>query len=247
MVWNKPKTGEVFVSNFGTRYEVLEYVDCYNVKVKFLDSFGFEGWFQADSVRKGSVRNPYDKTVHGVGYMGEGNAETVANKSRLVEREAWYAMMSRSYCPKFKSKHRKYSECTVSEDWHCYQNFANWMKNQRFYGLGYQLDKDLLVRDNKVYSPDTCVLLPAHINQLVQRNISKKGLLPNGVRAVSESTFQATLQTVRGVTSVYGFQTVEDAYLKYKEMKEDYVKSVADMWFGSIDSKAYEALYEWRV
>lgn len=84
MVWNKPKIGEVFVSNFGTEYEVLEYVDCYNVKVKFLDSFGFEGWFQADSVRKGSVRNPYDKTVHGVGYMGEGDAETVANKSRLV-------------------------------------------------------------------------------------------------------------------------------------------------------------------
>lgn len=244
MVWNKPKIGEVFASNFGTEYEVLEYLDCYNVKVKFLDLFGFEGWFQSDAVRKGGIRNPYDKTVHGVGYMGEGGAETVANKSRLVEREAWYAMMSRSYCPKFKSKYRKYSECTVSEDWHCYQNFANWMKNQRFYGLGYYLDKDLLVRDNKVYSPDTCVLLPAYINQLVRRDIDKKGSLPNGVRAVSKSTFQATLQTVVGTTSVYGFETSEEAYLKYKEMKEDYVKSVADMWFGNIDTKAYEALYE---
>ena len=247
MAWNKPNVGEIFKSNFGTEYEVLEYLDCYNVKIKFLDSFGYEGWFQADAVRRGGVSNPFDKTVHGVGYTGVGDSATVLNKTRLVEREAWFAMMARGYCPKLKAKHPKYADCTVSEDWHCYQNFANWMKNQRFYGLGYQLDKDLLVKDNKIYSPETCILLPSYINQLIQRDIKKIGTLPKGVDQVSKNNFRAVLKTLGDTTRVSGFGSPEDAYVKYKEMKEEYVKSVADLWFGNIDARAYKALYEWEL
>jgi hypothetical protein len=64
---------------------------------------------------------------------------------------------------------------------------------------------------------------------------------------VSKNNFRAVLKTLGDTTRVSGFGSPEDAYVKYKEMKEEYVKSVADLWFGNIDARAYKALYEWEL
>jgi len=51
----------------------------------------------------------------------------------------------------------------------------------------YQLDKDLLIPKNKIYSEDTCVLLPAALNSFVMNTESKRTELPQGVVLVPEN------------------------------------------------------------
>ena len=52
-----------------------------------------------------------------------------------------------------------------------FQSFANWSVQQVGYGVpGYQLDKDLLVKGNKVYSPENCCFLPGEINSAITRD-----------------------------------------------------------------------------
>lgn len=65
--------------------------------------------------------------------------------------------------------------------------FVSWCHDQQGYGnkdaLGnkWQLDKDLLVLGNKVYSPDTCIFVPSKINSLLLSSKSIRGEYPIGV------------------------------------------------------------------
>ena len=59
-------------------------------------------------------------------------------------------------------------DCSVYEGWHNFQNFAKWYEDN-YYEIEEEqmhLDKDILVKGNKVYSPDTCVFVPETINGL---------------------------------------------------------------------------------
>ena len=43
---------------------------------------------------------------------------------------------------------------------------------------GKHLDKDLLVCNNKVYSPETCVFVPREINQFLTKSNNSRGKYP---------------------------------------------------------------------
>lgn len=60
----------------------------------------------------------------------------------------------------------------VCDEWHNFQNFKNWyISNYRFdledKGINLQLDKDLLSKNVKIYSPNTCIFLPNKINRFL--------------------------------------------------------------------------------
>ena len=46
---------------------------------------------------------------------------------------------------------------------------------------GWQLDKDILIKGNKIYSPDTCCFVPSEINNLFVGCNKSRGSLPIGV------------------------------------------------------------------
>lgn len=75
---------------------------------------------------------------------------------------AWKDMLSRCYSAKFKEQWPTYIGCTVSEEWKTFSNFRSWMVVQDWEGM--QLDKDLLVEGNKVYSDKTCVFVTRAVN-----------------------------------------------------------------------------------
>lgn len=91
----------------------------------------------------------------------------------------WKDMIKRCYCHKYHANHPSYADCTVCEEWLTFSNFKAWMENQDWEGR--QLDKDLLVRGNKVYSPLTCVFLPSQVNVFLIESRAKRGLWPLGV------------------------------------------------------------------
>lgn len=74
----------------------------------------------------------------------------------------WFAMLTRCYNKNEIRKHPSYAECSVCESWLLFSNFKQWMEQQDWEGK--DLDKDLLVKGNKVYSPETCCFISREIN-----------------------------------------------------------------------------------
>ena len=74
-------------------------------------------------------------------------------------------MFDRCYNPEVHARVPEYIDCEVSDEFCNFQNFAKWY-DRKIYTSSYalELDKDLLVRDNKIYSPSTCCFIPKEIN-----------------------------------------------------------------------------------
>lgn len=148
---------------------------------------------------------------------------------------------------------KTYQQC--ANGFENFQVFAEWCQSQVGYcctdekGKIYQLDKDILCKGNKVYSPDVCVFVPQAVNCLLQANRTPINGLPIGVSLATSGNYSVTLR--RGclkMKSVYKeFKSPEQAFLFYKEQKEKYVKEVADFYRGQIDPRVYEALYKYEV
>lgn len=85
----------------------------------------------------------------------------------------WSDMLKRCYSEQFRKQRPTYEQCTVCDEWVYFTNFKQWMKNQEWEGN--QLDKDILILDNKVYSPETCLFVPLSVNNFF------KGLKTNAV------------------------------------------------------------------
>lgn len=132
---------------------------------------------------KGNVRNVYDKTVFGVGYLGEGKYKTMINKQSTPQYIAWRDMLGRCYDLKLHEKNSTYIGYTVSEEWHNFQNFAKWYDENYYNVEGFiiNLDKDILIKGNKIYSPDTCIFVPEKINILFTKRNKCRGKYPIGV------------------------------------------------------------------
>ena len=85
---------------------------------------------------------------------------------------AWQNMLKRCYSTKYKDKNPTYIGCSVTDEWLTFSVFKNWMMTQDFEGN--QLDKDLLVEGNKVYSPETCVFVTPMVNSFtIDRGASR--------------------------------------------------------------------------
>lgn len=192
-------------------------------------------------------------TVLGVGYDSGGKwkpTELVSKGKHRVtpEYRAWTNMLRRCYDEKSASDNPTYAGCSVAEEWHDFQVFAEWLTSQEFYGIGYQLDKDILVRGNRVYSPETCSLIPKAINMLFADCRAARGELPIGVH-LFKKTGQYMAQVRMYGKSVYlGIHdSVESAHRAYVKAKEKYVKEVAEQWRGKIEERVYYALMNWTV
>lgn len=65
-------------------------------------------------------------------------------------------IINRCYNAKFREKQLQYTGCTVCEEWLNYSNFKVWYGQNGIKGMALDLDKDILFKGNKVYSPETC-------------------------------------------------------------------------------------------
>jgi hypothetical protein len=93
--------------------------------------------------------------------------------------KTWRCMLQRAYCEKWSAKYLTYRDCSVYKDWHYFTNFKSWMEKQDWEGK--ELDKDLLVKGNKTYSPNTCVFLTRRVNHFFTDRSATNGLYPAGV------------------------------------------------------------------
>lgn len=229
-------------------FEVIELLQDNNCKVLFKDT-GTISVQKRGNTKRGTIKDLYKRTCHGVGYLGDGDYRRCATKSGMY----WQFMMNRCYDNKYKLAHPTYKDCSVCEEWHNFQNFAKWCIVQEGYGSsGFNLDKDLLVKGNKVYGPDYCSLIPHQINKAITKQTMFKAGLPIGVSTRSDlggkyMARHCRLSTGRKESYLGLFNSPEEAFSAYKRSKELYIKELADLWKEKISQQAYEALYKYEV
>ena len=91
----------------------------------------------------------------------------------------WKSMLERCYSIKLQELRPTYKGCSVSEEWKTFSNFKSWMVEQDWGGK--QLDKDLLIEGNKVYSEETCVFVTRMVNLFTTDRGNDRGELMIGV------------------------------------------------------------------
>lgn len=154
-------------------------------------------------------------------------------------------MFKRCYDPKSLARDPTYIGCTVHPDWHNFQNFAKWFECQ-YRTDGWQLDKDLTIEGNKVYSSDTCTFVPHQINSLLTDRGSARGDLPQGVVRKGER-YVARLNLDGKLHYLGTYATPEEAFKIYKFAKEENIKRMAGLWKGLIDPRVYDLLINYEV
>ncbi len=186
------------------------------------------------------------KLVMGVG-INDGKYPMKALGEDLREYKLWQNLLARCCSPKTQSKQPTYIGCTVSENFKHYSYFYEWCQNQiGFSQKGFQLDKDLILRGNRIYSEDRCLFLPQELNKLIASRTAIKGQPTMGVSA-HQGKFVARCRREPAPYYLGIFATSEEASLIYKQAKETYIKSQAEKWKALIDPRAYAALIAYEV
>ena len=91
----------------------------------------------------------------------------------------WCAVLDRCFNPISLTKQPTYIGCSVCEEWLIFSNFKSWMEQQDWEGK--ELDKDLLVYENKIYSPETCCFISHALNTYLCSSNKTRGIYPIGV------------------------------------------------------------------
>lgn len=193
------------------------------------------------------------KLVLGIG-SNDRKYLTKSDGSDTTEYAIWKCMLMR--CTKvWRSKHNTYTAADCSENFKSYTFFYEWCQNQIGFGNkdkngnSWQLDKDLLVKGNKLYSENNCVFIPHRINSLLTKRDSERGKFPVGVCLdKNRNKFLAQCCSSSGKrVRLGGFDTCKDAFIAYKALKEQAVKDVANEYREQLDSRAYQALMQYEV
>ena len=158
-------------------------------------------------------------------------------------------MLQRCYSEDYQQKEPTYVGCTVCDEWLTLSNFKKFIDNlDNGYQEGYQLDKDILIKGNKIYSPETCCFVPREINSLLLNKKLHRGNMPVGVEQRGKR-FGAYCNNNGRRFHLGSFSTPEAAFLAYKKAKEQYVKELAEKYYkeGKITERVYNALLNYRV
>ena len=154
----KDCVGKICKSLNSGDFKILKYNDATNVEIQFLKT-GYEMVAQLEHIRKGSVKDPYSPSACGVGILGAKYPSRV-NGVHTKEYKLWTGMLERCYSTTLRNKYPTYKDCEASENFKSFEYFYEWCNNQIGFGNeGWQLDKDLLIKGNKIYSENTCVFM----------------------------------------------------------------------------------------
>jgi hypothetical protein len=153
----------------------------------------------------------------------------------------WKKMLERCYSGSWHTLKPTYKDCYVCEEWKTFSNFKSWMEKQDWEGK--QLDKDILFRNNKEYSPLTCVFVDSHVNSFLIERDSKRGEYMIGVHwHKRDKRFTSACGDGLGKTTYLGnFNTELEAHLAWLSYKLERAKELAAK---QTDSRVAKALID---
>lgn len=239
------RKGEVYLTNYCGNLTIIEYFNSRNVSVLFEDGTILKN-IHYIAIKKGNVKNPNFPTVYKIDYIGIGKY-TLSNNTTI--EDAWINMLKRCYSENSLIARPTYRGCSVDERWHNFQVFAEWFyENYNPEKMkGWNLDKDIIKKNSKIYSPETCCFVPPEINMLFVNRLARRGKLPIGV-SKSGNKYRAYVRKGDNYAVHLGvFNTPEEAFYAYKTAKEEYIKEVADRHKYLISEACYQAMYNYKI
>lgn len=243
------RIGEVRFNRYGTPMKIIDYINSKDVVVEFQDEHHYKKHTDYAGFKNGKTDNPYDKTMFGVGYRGVGKFGADKNNKKIYS--VWECMMARCYADNPTRTKACYEGCVVCDEWHNFQNFAKWYEDNYYEisGQRMHIDKDILQKNNTVYSSETCVIVPNEINALMVKRKIQRGDTPIGVYYNKNMHSYVAFCWTGGVQKEYlgQYNTPQEAFVAYKTRKEQYIKEIADKYKEQIPKKLYDALYKYEV
>lgn len=234
--------GEIRKNTRGTEMIVISQRSVADIDVEFLDDHHYiKKNTTYSNFKRGNIRNPYDKTVFDIGYLGDGIYQTKYNNVTSDDYRTWKNLLHRCYVNQ-KDFPSYYGISTVASEWLNFQNFAKWYEEYKYECEGrLHLDKDILYPGNKVYSSYHCILVPQRINMLFANKPNNRGL-PNGIYKDGNRYHARYNEKELG-----GYETIDAAYTVYAKAKKDAIVQVAEEYKDKIPAELYNALLNYEV
>ena len=259
------RTGETNISNEGYVMKIVEYNNAFDIIIEFQDEYKYRLHTQYGNFQKGKCKNPFYPSVYGYGYLGvdkNGNVPKTrefkdGKNVHAWEHNKWQSMLQRCFDNKLKERNPTYKDVTCCNRWLCFANFLedfeilkqeyNWSEDKKL-----NLDKDILHKDNKVYSLENCVLVPDWINLLFTKRDASRGQYPVGVSYHKASKKYQALCSINGKRIRLGYySTPQEAFNTYKIAKEQEIKRVANdcvlKGYITKDTRLYNAMMGYQV
>jgi len=214
--YGKKHIGEEFITNGGYTCKIIDGGSKPRYVTILIDSYITEARY--DVVKYGEVKNPYHKSVQGVGFLGEGKFKVSVKGKHTEAYKTWAGMLKRCYNEKSFLKHPTYKDVTVCEEWHNYQNFAEWFEKN--YIKNWEIDKDILSLGDKTYSPDVCIFLPKALNSfLASRHSSNMSGFTGVYQNKTYATWTAQINIENKQVYLGSFTNKEDAIKAYSKAR----------------------------
>lgn len=165
------KVGDKLTTQLNELYEIKEIIG-EGLNRRYVAYFPASGNWQivypqiAFSRRFRDSSKPY---MYGIGYSKgtKENPATASGGEHVEIFHTWYGMLGRCYGG--DGGKRNYKDVWVCEEWHNYMNFKQWYI-ERINTIDkkyFALDKDLFGDGKRIYSPQTCCLIPQEINSCI--------------------------------------------------------------------------------
>ena len=255
LINNESHLYEEKYNNRGDLMKIVEFNKKSEIIVEFQDEHKARVHTQYTNFTKGFVKNPYYPMVYGVGIVGDKYKTVDENSKSTKEYMTWYHIIQRCFSSRLKEKQPAYKNIVCCNEWLLYENFYDWLHSQpnfdKWYsGKRWAVDKDILIKDSKIYSPETCCLIPQNVNCLFLKREAERGPYPIGVSYRKDRFLASCHNPFTNNREELGYHvTPENAFNTYKLYKEDIIKRVAEIEFaaGNITEKCYVAMINYKV
>jgi len=242
------RIGEISYSNIGNeKMTIIKYIKADKVVIKFESGYITTKTYRA--FKRGEIRNPYYKSLYNVGFIGEGKYKIRDNNKISRRYKIWWHMLRRCYDIESYEKKNSYAPCIVCDEWHNFQNFARWY-DENYYPIPNEImciDKDILFKGNKIYSPETCVFVPKCINSLFTKRDVDRGEYAIGASKNKNDKYVSQCNLDGIITYLGAYDTPEEAFFVYKDFKEKTIKEMADRYKKYLPEELHSAMYKYEV
>ena len=249
------RLGEEKYNYQGLHMIIKEYRNYNDIDVMF-DNGYIKKHVHYSEFKNGTIRNHMIPETYGVGVLGD--IKTKENGRLTKEYSTWTNILQRCYDPKKQEEFPRYKGVTICNEWLYFPNFVEWCHKQTNWNKvlkdrkNFHIDKDIINKGNKIYSPENCSFVPAIVNGLFCKSNAIRGDYPIGVSLTKDkASFRARCNNpiTKEKLEYRNYQTPEEAFEKYKEVKEKIIKQVAQEEFdkGNITEKCYDAMMSYQV
>lgn len=242
--------GNSYDTNESGVVTVVGYEGHKKVLIRFQDDT--EIYCRAGDLLNGEVWNPMQPSSYNGSFFGQGPYMYYKEGTRKKSKEYgyWTGIFYRCFNEKALARKPSYRDVSVCQEWHNFQEFAEWCQWQvGFENEDWQLDKDLIGKKSKLYGPENCCFVPREINMALVLQERSRGQLPIGVTAAGNKGSKYRAQWCDGTGQKYSpvLSDPMQCFYIYKENKENYMKSLAKKWSGQIDERAEYSLQTYVV